>query len=208
VSDGSGKDRKLLRQASKLLKDAGWTVNNAGKRVNAKGEPLNIEILMDEPSLAKVFDTYKKTLARLGIDLIIRNIDKAQYQRRRKAFDFDMDMSRFSMSLTPDPSIRNFFSSQAAKRNASYNLSGISSPVVDALLDHMLQAKSREEMRTAAHALDRVLRAGYYCVPQWYKASHWLAFWDKFSWPAIKPAYARGVVDTWWYDVKKAAKLK
>jgi microcin C transport system substrate-binding protein len=208
VSDGSGKDRKLLRQASKLLNDAGWTVNDAGKRVNAKGEPLNIEILMDEPSLAKVFDTYKKTLARLGIDLIIRNIDKAQYQRRRKSFDFDMDMSRFSMSLTPDPSIRNFFSSQAARRNASYNLSGISSPVVDALLDRMLQAKSREEMRTAAHALDRVLRAGYYCVPQWYKASHWLAFWDKFSWPATKPAYERGIIDTWWYDAEKAAKLK
>lgn len=147
VSNGTGEDRKLLRQASKLLNDAGWTVNDAGKRVNAKGEPLTIEMLMDEPSLAKIFDTYKRTLARLGVDLIIRNIDKAQYQRRRKDFDFDMDMSRFSMSLTPDPSIRNFFSSREANRKASFNLAGISSPVVDALLDKMLQAKSREEMR-------------------------------------------------------------
>ncbi|MEJ2117177.1 MAG: extracellular solute-binding protein, partial [Alphaproteobacteria bacterium] len=208
VSDGSGKDRKLLRQASKLLNDAGWTVNDAGKRVNAKGEPFTIEILMDEPSLAKIFDTYKKSLARLGINMILRNIDKAQYQRRVKTFDFDMDMARFSMSLTPGPSIRNYFSSHAAKAKGSYNRAGISSPVVDALLDHMLRAKSREEMRIAAHALDRVLRAGYYCVPQWYKAEHWLAFWDKFSRPAIKPAYARGVIDTWWYDAEKAAKLK
>ena len=89
----------------------------------------------------------------------------------------------------------------------SYNQAGISDPVVDALTDKVLSAKSRDELRTAAHALDRVLRAGHYWVPQWYKASHNLAFWDRYSWPEIKPKYDRGVEDTWWYDAAKAAKL-
>jgi microcin C transport system substrate-binding protein len=80
--------------------------------------------------------------------------------------------------------------------------------VVDRLIDVILQAKSRDELRAAARALDRVLRAGHYWVPQWYKASHHLAFWDRYSWPQTKPKYARGVLDTWWYDTEKAAKLK
>lgn len=207
VTDGSGEDRRPLRQASKLLDDAGWTVNDAGKRVNAKGEPLTVEILMEEPQLAKVFDSYKKQLAVLGIDFSIRNVDAAQYQQRLKTFDFDIDMSRYSFSPTPSPAIRNFWGSLSAKTEGSYNLAGISNPAVDALIERILQAKSRDELLTAAHALDRVLRAGYYWVPQWYKAGHWLAFWDRFSWPAIKPKYDRGIEDTWWYDAEKAAKL-
>jgi LPXTG-motif cell wall-anchored protein len=52
-----------------------------------------------------------------------------------------------------------------------------------------------------------VLRAGHYWVPHWYKASNNIAFWDKFSMPATKPRFDRGVLDTWWYDQAKAAKL-
>ena len=63
-------------------------------------------------------------------------------------------------------------------------------------------------MLTAARALDRVLRAGHYWVPHWYKAAHNLAFWNRFSWPAVKPKYDRGAPETWWYDSAKAAMLK
>jgi microcin C transport system substrate-binding protein len=64
------------------------------------------------------------------------------------------------------------------------------------------------ELEVAGRALDRVLRAGHYWVPQWNKASHTLAHWDKFARPAVKPAFDRGIVDTWWFDAAKAAKLK
>jgi microcin C transport system substrate-binding protein len=208
VSNGSGRDRRQLSTASKLLREAGWTVNDRGVRVNAKGEPLTIELLMEDPGLEKIFGFYIEKLRALGIQASIRNIDAAQYQVRQKDFDYDLDMSRFALSQTPGPDIRNFFSSEAAETKGSYNLSGIANPAVDALIDHILQAKSREELRTACHALDRVLRAEHYWVPQWYKAVHHLAFWDRFSWPETKPKYARGVLDTWWYDAEKAAKLK
>ena len=208
VSDGSGRDRRQLAAASKLLGEAGWTVNDRGVRVNAKGEPLTIELLMEDPGLERIFAFYIEKLKSLGIQASIRNIDAAQYQVRLKDFDFDLDMSRFVLGQTPGPEMRNYWSSEAARTKGSQNLPGIADPVVDRLIDVILQAKSRDDLRAAARALDRVLRAGHYWVPQWYKASHHLAFWDRYSWPQTKPKYARGVLDTWWYDTEKAAKLK
>lgn len=207
VSDGSGRDRRQLTAASKLLTEAGWTVNEQGVRVNAKGEPLTLEMLMEEPSLEKIFGFYVGKLKSLGIQASIRNIDAAQYQVRLKDFDYDLDMSRFALGPTPGPAMRLLWSSEAARTKGSNNLAGIADPVVDALMETLLNAANRDEMTTAANALDRVLRAGHYWVPQWYKAAHHLAFWDRFSWPAQKPKYARGVQDTWWYDAEKAAKL-
>jgi microcin C transport system substrate-binding protein len=207
VSDGSGRDRRQLAAASKLLDEAGWKIGPQGVRVNDKGEALSIELLMEEPSLERLFGFYISQLRAVGIQASIRNIDSAQYQERLKSFDFDLDMSRFSMSVTPGPELRFFMGSSSAKAEGSYNLPGIADPVIDAMIEHVLAAKSRDEMKTAAHALDRVLRAGHYWVPQYYKGSHTLAFWDRFSWPATKPKYQRGVYDTWWFDAEKAAKL-
>jgi microcin C transport system substrate-binding protein len=207
VSDGSGRDRRQLAAASKLLDEAGWKVGPDGVRANGSGEKLTIELLMEEPQLERIFAFYAEKLRGLGIQASLRQIDSAQYQVRLKSFDFDLDMSRFVLDLTPGPEMRNFMSSEAASTEGSFNLAGIADPAVDALIAHVINARNRDELRTAAHALDRVLRAGHYWVPQWYKGSHNLAFWDRFSWPAVKPKYDRGVIDTWWYDAAKAAKL-
>lgn len=207
VADGSGDDREKLRIASKLLEDAGWHVNESGARVNAKNEPFTIEFMLDDPVWERVLGSYAEKLRMLGISVSIRLVDAAQYQQRLKTFDFDIDASRFSFEPTPGPGIKNFFTSASAKMPGSFNLAGISDPVVDTLVDKLLSAQNRDDMLTAAHALDRVLRAGHYWVPQWYKTSHNLAFWDRYSRPAIKPKYDRGVEDTWWYDPAKAAEL-
>jgi microcin C transport system substrate-binding protein len=207
VSDGSGRDRRQLAAASKLLDEAGWKVGPNGIRVNDKGEPLSFELLMEEPSLEKLFGFFVEKLRSIGIEASIRNIDSAQYQVRLKSFDFDLDMSRFVLDLTPGPEMRLFMGSESAKAEGSFNLAGISDPVVDLLINHIIGAKNRDELKTAANALDRVLRAGHYWVPQYYKASHTIAFWDRFSWPATKPKYDRGIEDTWWFDADKAAKL-
>jgi microcin C transport system substrate-binding protein len=114
---------------------------------------------------------------------------------------------RYSLSPTPGPEVRAFWNSEAGKEDGSYNLSGIADPVVDALIDKVLNAKSRDELRTACHAIDRVLRAGHYWVPEWYKSVHNIATWDKYSRPAVQATYDDGVLDTWWYDTEKAAKL-
>ncbi|RIA55294.1 extracellular solute-binding protein [Dichotomicrobium thermohalophilum] len=207
-SDGSGRDRRLLRQASRLLNEAGWVIRD-GRRVNAEtGEPLEIEFLIFSPTFERVIGPYVKNLEMIGIDARIRRVDPSQFQERMKSFDFDITTQRFVLNQTPGPELRNYFGSDAAGAKGSFNLAGVSSPVVDALIDEVLAAETREEMQTAARALDRVLRAGHYWVPQWYKTSHHLAFWNKFSWPETKPPYDRGVIETWWYDEDKAARLE
>ena len=205
-SDGSGQDRKLLQQAGKLLDAAGYTVKN-GMRVDANGNPLKIEILSFEPAFERVIAPYLRNLKLLGIDARVRMVDPAQYQQRLKDFDFDITTQRYVMRSTPGVELRSYFGSQAAKMDGSLNLAGIADPAVDALIERVISAKSRDELNNAARALDRVLRAGHYWVPHWYKASNNIAYWDKFSRPETKPRFDRGVLDTWWYDEGKAAKL-
>jgi microcin C transport system substrate-binding protein len=207
VSDGSGQDRKLLREAGRLLSEAGWAVKD-GKRVNAKGEVLELEFLIVDPSSERILTPYVKNLHAIGVTSTIRRIDPAQYERRRKSFDFDVVTTRYALPLTPGVELRSYWSSEAAKTDGSLNLAGISHPAIDALITKVTEAKSRDELKTATRALDRVLRAGHYWVPHWYKAAHHVAHWDKFGRPAVKPRYERGITHTWWYDAEKAAKLK
>ena len=126
---------------------------------------------------------------------------------RRDGFDFDITIDRFSFSATPGDSLRNYFSSQTAAQKGSNNLAGIAEPAVDALIDAIIAAPTRPELTTACRALDRLIRAGRYWIPHWYKASHWIAYWDTFGRPPVKPRYSRGVLETWWYDPRKASKI-
>ncbi len=202
-SDGSGQDRTLLRAAGTLLDEAGWHVQN-GKRVNDKGEQLKVEFLTFEPTFERIVAPYVKNLKLLGIDARIRRVDPAQYQQRLKNFDFDVTTQRYVMRNTPGVELRSYFGSQSADLNGSLNLAGVKDPAVDALIEKVVAAKSREDMTVAARVLDRVLRAGHYWVPHWYKGSHTVAYWDKFSRPDTKPKYDRGILDTWWFDEAKA----
>ena len=208
VTDGSGLPRENLRKAQGLLKDAGWIVDAKDRTLkNAKGQPFAFEILLDSAAFERIAGPYVKNLKAIGIQASMRRVDPAQFELRMKTFDFDMTMERYSLRLTPGIELKNFWGSEAAKTDGSFNLAGISSPAVDALADRIVGAETRAELVVAARALDRVLRAGHYWVPHWYKAAHHLAFWNKFSWPDVKPKYDRGALSTWWYDAAKAEKL-
>ena len=206
VTDGSGQDRQWLRRGAQLLNDAGCTLNK-GKRVLPSGKPITIEFLIDEPTFQPHHLPYIKNLGVLGIDATLRVVDPVQYRARVDGFDFDITVERFSFSATPGDSLRTFFSSQAAATKGTQNLAGIADPAVDTLVDIIIAAKTRAELTAACKALDRVIRAGRYWIPHWYKASHWIAYWDVFGHPASKPRYFRGIPETWWYDRDKAAKL-
>lgn len=206
VTDGSGNNRVQLREAAKLLAEAGWAQTPQGVR-NAAGQPLTVEILIDSPSFERIVAPYIKILKSIGVDASMRMVDAAQYERRLKDFDFDLTTQRYALRLTPGVELKNFWGSAAAKTTGSFNLAGIADPVLDELIDKIVKAKSRAELVTATRAADRVLRAGYYWVPQWYKGAHNLAFWDKFAWPQVKPKYERGALETWWVDSEKAKAL-
>lgn len=207
VSDGNGQDRALLRRAARLLAEAGCVVRS-GKLHTPAGEPMTIEFLLDEPSFQPHHMPFIKNLATLGIEATLRIVDPVQFRARLDDFDFDLTITRFSMSSTPGDALRTFFSSQAARTRGSQNLAGIADPVVDALIERIIAAEDRAALTIACRAFDRVFRAGRYWIPQWYKGTHQLAFWDVFGHPATKPRYGRGAPDTWWHDAGKASRLE
>ncbi len=206
LTDGSGQDRKLLRRASELLEQAGWKITD-GARKNAKGEALTVEFLGDDPILQRIEGPYIKNLKLLGIAAQSRLVDSAQFQKRIKSYDFDLTVQRYSLGLTPGIEMRSYWGAEFAKTDGSRNLSGIENPAIDALIEKVIAAPTRADQIVAARALDRVLRAGQYWIPQWYKASYALAYWDIFARPAVLPKYDRGVERCWWFDAAKAKKL-
>jgi microcin C transport system substrate-binding protein len=209
VSDGSGQDRMLLRKASQLLQDAGYVIKD-GKRLLPNGEIFRIEFLNDEPSFEPHHAPYIKNLGTLGIEASLRLVDPVQYRARVEDFNFDIAIERLPALATPGDAMRPFFSSQAAATKGSYNLAGIADPVIDALIEKILAAETRADLTIACRAFDRVFRAGRYWVPQWYRATHPIAYWDLFAHPSQPPRYAQGVgaPENWWSDPAKVVKAE
>ncbi|WP_406856194.1 extracellular solute-binding protein [Alsobacter sp. KACC 23698] len=206
VTDGSGQDRALLRRADQLLREAGSKREGNALRL-PNGQPFEIEFLDFSGSLQPHAGSLFKNMKLLGIEPRFRIVDAAQYQRRTDEFDYDVVSRRYGMSPTPGEGLKLMFGSASAKTPGSSNVAGVQDPAVDALIEAALAADTRAELTTACRALDRVLRAGRYWIPMWYKASHWLAYWDMFGKPAAKPKYARGAPGTWWYDEAKAKRI-
>jgi microcin C transport system substrate-binding protein len=207
VSKPTQLDRQAVRAAGKLLDDAGWTVVN-GKRQNAKGEVLTIHFLNDSPSFERIMNPYIENLKRLGVDAQLQNVDAAQATERQKSYDYDVVVQRYVMSLTPGIELRGIFGSEVVDKEGANNLSGLKNPAIDALLDHIEKAQNRADLDTAVQALDRALRTLHIWVPQWYKASHNVAYFDMFEHPENLPPYAMGEMDFWWFNAEKAESLR
>ncbi len=203
VSDGSGSDRALLKQAYDLLLSAGCKRDGPTLRV-PNGKPLTIEFLDSNSALQPHTMPFIQNLGKLGIQANLRIVDPAQLKSRTEAFDFDVVTSAFGSSTTPGADLRVVYTSAAAAQNGSRNLAGVADPVVDTLVETIAAAQSREQLNTACRALDRVLRAGHYWVPMFYRDTAWVAYWDAFSRPERQPKFGTGAPGTWWWDEAKA----
>jgi len=201
-TDGSGNNRANLRQADALLNAAGWVIKD-GKRVNAKtGEALSFEILLDNPLLERVALPFSQSLKRLGVDARVRTVDSSQYVQRTQTFDFDMVVGAFGESLSPGNEQRFFWGSAAADSPGSPNLVGIKNPAIDALIEELVAAPTRQQLIYQTRALDRVLLWNYYVIPHFHLGAYRIAYWNRFSRPAVMPKYDLGF-DTWWIDPAK-----
>jgi microcin C transport system substrate-binding protein len=194
-----GSLRANMREAKELLRQAGWVVND-GVLVNEKGEPFRFDILLADTSFERVIAPYVANLKRLGIAVAYRTIDPALYAERIKKFDFDMVVTSYGQSQSPGNEQRDYWTTPAASREGSRNLAGISSPIVDTLVDAIIYATNQKQLTTACRALDRVLWYGYYLVPNWYLANHRLAYSSKLKHPSKLPLYysTDQWLDTWW----------
>jgi microcin C transport system substrate-binding protein len=200
--------RNNLRQAVLLLREAGYEIRN-GKLANAKtGEPFSVEFLIeDDPNFERIILFYKPSLDRLGIPASVRRVDDTQYQNRLRSFDFDIIINTWQESLSPGNEQRGYWGSQAADQPGSFNVIGIKNPAIDALIDQIIYAKSRDDLVAACRALDRVLLWNHYVVPNWTYPYERTARWDRFGHPSLMPKYGMAAFPTvWWWDAAKAAK--
>jgi microcin C transport system substrate-binding protein len=196
--------RDNLRDADRLLKDAGYPIKD-GKRVDAKGEPFVIELLADDPSFERILLFWKPSLEKLGLTVTVRVVDPAQYENRMRDFDFDITTDVWGQSLSPGNEQREFWGTDASTQKGSRNTMGIADKGIDALIDRITFAKSREELVAATRALDRVLLAYDFIVPQWTYGFSRTARWNRFSHPDKMPEYGASAFPTiWWYDDMKA----
>lgn len=198
VSDGSGQDRNVLRKGVELLREAGFR-SEGGRMLSASGEPLVLEFLAQTRDQERLALAFQRSLGIAGITLNVRLVDSAQFEVRRKAFDFDMIQFRYPASLSPGNEQLFRWSSEAAKTEGSFNFAGASNPALDAMLQALITATSREDFVTAARALDRVLISGFYVVPLFHSDEEWVARWAWVKHPD-KPSLNGPEPTTWWIE--------
>ncbi|WP_246413861.1 extracellular solute-binding protein [Rubricella aquisinus] len=198
--------RSVFREAGRLLDEAGWTVQD-GLRRNADGETLDVSFLLFSTAFERISNPIVENLKTLGVNAQLERVEVSQFVERRRSFDFDMLTSSFVNDLSPGLSLRQWFGSENAMV-PSRNLAGLQSEAVDALIEEVINAATREEMQVAARALDRVLRAERIGIPQWYKNSNWVAYVDVFDHPDPLPPYLLGETDFWWYSEEKEQALR
>lgn len=207
VSGARQLDRGNLRRASALLDEAGWEVGGDGLRRNADGEVLRVEFLNDNSGFDRIIEPFVSNLRRLGIDALMTRVDDAQMTNRERSYDFDIITDQLRMSLIPGSSLKQYFGSETADVSV-FNKMGLRSEAVDRLVDIVLAAESNEELKHATRALDRVLRSYRFWVPQWFKDTHWVSYFDMYDYPEELPPFALGLVDFWWFDAERAEALR
>ncbi|MCP4821784.1 MAG: ABC transporter substrate-binding protein [Shimia sp.] len=203
-------DRRNKRTALKLLEAAGWTVNDQGKMVDESGAQMSLDFLVlsswDETRLASI-DAFVKTLDNWGIKVKADKVDSAQGQQRFLDKDYDLIHTRILTFSTAGTALKQLFGSETAEVS-SYNPSALRSPIVDAIIDAALAAKTRAEEVTALTALDRALRYERVIAHAGYVAESWVAYYDMFERPEDLPPYALGILDFWWFNEEKYEALK
>ncbi|MHA7969039.1 extracellular solute-binding protein [Rhizobium sp. CAU 1783] len=196
VSDGSGADRKILREAVTLLKSAGYTINGR-KMVDTSGKPLAFEVMTQNESQEKMAIAYQRALALIGIDMSIRTVDDAQYQARSNSFDYDMIIKAYTSSLSPGAEQLNRWGSSSRDAQGSFNYAGVADPDIDRMIDALSNARSIEDFRAAVRAYDRLLVDGHYVVPLYHIGEQWVARWKHIGRPERSPLYGYQL-PVWW----------
>lgn len=202
VTNGTGRDRKVLRKVLGLLRKEGFSLKN-GKLLNPAGRPLSFELMIagsagvSGQDMERLALGYQATLAKLGISMTTRLVDDSQFQSRKGSFDYDMTIVRYSSSLSPGAEQIWRWGSRSRDAEGTFNFAGTAEPVLDRLIDAMLAARNREDFEAAVRAYDRVLISGHYVVPLYHLGEYRLAYWTRLGLPKNTPLYGPRF-PTWW----------
>ncbi|MFC5755385.1 extracellular solute-binding protein [Rhizobium sp. GCM10022189] len=195
-TDGSGRDRKVLKQAVDLLKQAGYTIQG-GKMADASGKQLAFEIMTQNPDQEKLAVAYQRSLQTIGVAASIRTVDDSQYQSRTNSFDYDMIMKAYTSSLSPGNEQLGRWSSAARTREGTDSFAGANDPNIDTLIDHLLRARSTEDFTASVRSYDRLLLSNHYVLPLYHIDQQWVARNKRIGRPDKMPLYGYQL-QTWW----------
>ena len=198
-------DRRNSRRASQLLDEAGWELGDDGIR-RKNGKTLDATILMFSPAFDRIVNPYIENLKRIGVNAELERVDVSQYIDRRRTSDYDMVNHTFSMGFEPGFGLRQWYGSETAE-DSSRNLMGLQNEAVDQLMEVVIAAETIDDLTTATHALDRVLRAEGFWVQQWFKDVHTVAYYNMYRYPDVLPPFALGQFSWWWHDPEAEARL-
>ncbi len=198
-------DRGNLRRASALLDKAGWLAGDDGVR-RKDGQTLDAVFLQYSPQFDRIVNPMVENLKRLGVNASLERVDTSQYIERRRSGDFDLVNHTLTQGFEPGQQLRQWFGSEAAD-DSSRNIMRLRSEGVDRVIDAVVAAEELADIQTAARAMDRVLRAEGFWIPQWFKDTHTVAYYDQYRFPDELPPFALGTLDFWWYDADAAAAL-
>jgi peptide/nickel transport system substrate-binding protein len=203
LTDGSGRDRSVLRQALSLFAAAGYELSGTVLRNRQTGQRLSFEIMVTSRDDERLALAFAASLARAGINAQVRLVDAVQYQQRLATFDFDMIENAWEQSLSPGNEQNIYWGSAAADQEGSRNYIGVKSPAVDAMIAALLSARTRADFVSAVRALDRVLISGSYVVPLFYLPQQWVARRAYIHHPAQTSLFGF-LPETWWHEPRQA----
>ena len=201
-----GSLRERLRDAGRALAEAGYVLREQTRVEAAGGRPFSFEIMLARREDERLALTFADNLRKLGIEARVRLVDGAQYQERLAAYDFDAIFFTWDQSLSPGNEQAFYWGSAAATQQGTRNYAGIADPAVDAMIAHVVDARTRDDLVAAYRALDRLLLWGEYALPMYHDTGDRLVYWDRFGIPEPTPLYGYQI-ETWWEDAEKAARL-
>ena len=196
------KQRANLKKAVKLLNEAGYDFVN-GKMTNLKTkEPLTIEVLSNSAngaSFTRVMLPFIENLRKIGIDMTFRNLEVNIFKNRLDNFEFEVAILSYRLSNMPGNEQKEMWGSASADIKGSFNVLGIKNPVVDTLIQGLINANNEQVYKAYVKALDRVIMRQHYFIPQWYSGTERIAYKSSLKHPQTK--LKPGVdIYTWWLE--------
>jgi microcin C transport system substrate-binding protein len=207
-SKGDGDQREILEKAGKLLDSAGWKIVD-GIRRNSKGEPLKIELMYKDAKLEKIILIFKKSLSKLGVELVVRMMDVAQYENRVMDRDFDIIIHTWANGMCPGNEQIIYFGQNSADVSGSGNYIGLKDQIAEQLAIRVAETKTQEELADRVHALDRYIINMYYQIPMYYDNRTRFAYWvNKIAYPEIDAKVGLNVMSFAWQPEKSESETQ
>lgn len=198
VSDGSGRDRRQLRKALKLLNEAGWKTTPDGLK-NAAGKGFSFEIIVASRPQERIALAWHRMLRAIGVDMTVRQVDSAQFQRRLQTYDFDMIPFTWNNSLSPGNEQTFYWGSAGRTQDGTRNYMGADDPAIDKMIVELLSARDKSTFDDAVRGLDRLLLEGHYVLQLFHAPGQWLARWEHVKRPA-QPSLYGFLPETGWIE--------